>query len=767
MRKVIQGNLGEDTKIRMWGAGSSNFSTAANVLGMTSAELAEHYQLDIWHTAYDNPKQRAAEGYQIVNCRDAFVYGNPGRTQRDVPNAEYLFNDWNPTNFGGNNPMLAEPNLIGAKAVLWGDQSQEGMTEKDIHQRVLQSIAIISEKTWNGTDEDDTFAEWEIRKSHLAEGPGTEIAMEVESRSSLVLSYDFYRGSSDNVLKDQSGNGYDAMITGKSVEGRYLKFDGNTLVETPLKTLSYPYTVQVEMKLTEEDGAANTKESSIFSGYDGRIQVAGYQGRMSADVNYFTRDFGYTVPTDGTWIDVAIVGTFQGTKVYVDGELVTFLSQKADADGLTGNVKSLYSSVLLPLEKIGEDFHGTIGSLKVYNKAFSAEEVAADDAGNDDGKVNVAQNTHAGSFSYRSGDAQDHPEQRTRVAMKAIDGDAFTVNTNAAAQPDTTTSDIYSYWQGDHADSALTVDLGEEREISEIGIQWRYGGKGKNMQILTSMDGENWNVAKEVRNNADFFQTILLDQPVKARYVKMQGIASNASIYMIQEFMVYEYVDKEELRAVLQNEILCPSPSGGGMLSKIPADVKVMWDEAVLYAKAIELSPMATIKEVKEATAELTAALEVVREELDKLPSQNWQDVCNVFDDVAHGAWYESAVQFVYDAGIMSGSNGLFNPTGNITRAQVVATLYKLEGSPKVTDYRAVDELVDVEAGQWYTDAVCWAYSVGVANGNSTTKMFNMGNPVTRQQLATFFYNYAEYKGLDTETRKDISDMAGADQVSD
>ena len=73
-----------------------------------------------------------------------------------------------------------------------------------------------------------------------------------------------------------------------------------------------------------------------------------------------------------------------------------------------------------------------------------------------------------------------------------------------------------------------------EREISEIAIQWRYGGKGRDLDILTSPDGETWTTAKAVRGNGDFFQTIILDSPVTARYVKMQGIASNASCYMIQ-----------------------------------------------------------------------------------------------------------------------------------------------------------------------------------------------------------------------------------------
>ena len=280
------------------------------------------------------------------------------------------------------------------------------MTERDIHQRVLQSIAIVSEKTWNGTAADATFAQWELRFGHLAEGPGTEIAMKVDSASSLVLKYDFDHVSADGrTVYDRSGNGYDAEVTGGSFADGWMTFDGESLLETPLKTLSYPYTVTFDIRLTE----ANSAEASLFSGYDGRIQVAGYQGRMSADVNYFTRDFGYSVPTDGTEQKVTIVGAMHGTKVYVNGELVTFLSQKQDQVGLSG-VTSLYSSVLLPLEKIGQDFRGSLSSITVYNKALSAEEVQAVFDGIDDGKVNVAQNTYAGSDSYRPGDAQDDAE---------------------------------------------------------------------------------------------------------------------------------------------------------------------------------------------------------------------------------------------------------------------------------------------------------------------------------------------------------------------
>ena len=140
--------------------------------------------------------------------------------------------------------------------------------------------------------------------------------------------------------------------------------------------------------------------------------------------------------------------------------------------------------------------------------------------------------------------------------------------------------------------------------------------------------------------------------------------------------------------------------------------------------------------------------------------------VTDLFTDVKEGKWYVANVQYVYDNGLMSGNNGLFNPTGNVTRAQVVTTLYRLAGSPKVTDYSACDELSDVLPGKYYTDPVCWAYNTGVTTGNTTTMTFNVNTPVTRQQLASFFYRYAEHKGYDISESADISTMLNADKVS-
>lgn len=135
------------------------------------------------------------------------------------------------------------------------------------------------------------------------------------------------------------------------------------------------------------------------------------------------------------------------------------------------------------------------------------------------------------------------------------------------------------------------------------------------------------------------------------------------------------------------------------------------------------------------------------------------------FADVTDDAWYKNYVMYVYDKGLMSGSECLFRPTENVTRAQLVTTIYRLAGSPKVTDYSACHELSDIKTGKYYTDAVCWAYNNGVTTGNAGK--FDVEGNLTRQQMAAFFYRFAEVMGYDIDAAVDYSEMLNADKVSE
>src|SRR5699024_11017975 len=96
---------------------------------------------------------------------------------------------------------------------------------------------------------------------------------------------------------------------------------------------------------------------------------------------------------------------------------------------------------------------------------------------------------------------------------------------------------------------------------------------------------------------------------------------------------------------------------------------------------------------------------------------------------------------YVYENDLMNGTDGsLFSPESTTTRAQVVTVLYRLAGQP-AADWE--NPFWDVPASAWFHDAVTWAWENDITGGVSSTH-FGAGNAVTREQLATFLYRYAQ-----------------------
>ena len=114
------------------------------------------------------------------------------------------------------------------------------------------------------------------------------------------------------------------------------------------------------------------------------------------------------------------------------------------------------------------------------------------------------------------------------------------------------------------------------------------------------------------------------------------------------------------------------------------------------------------------------------------------------YNDVTAGDWFTSDVIYVTLTGLMNGTGDGFSPNNNINRAQLVTVLYRMAGEPEVT---GENPFTDVPDGQWYTDAVLWAAENGITDGTSETT-FSPNNPLTREQMATFFYRFADFEGM-------------------
>lgn len=138
----------------------------------------------------------------------------------------------------------------------------------------------------------------------------------------------------------------------------------------------------------------------------------------------------------------------------------------------------------------------------------------------------------------------------------------------------------------------------------------------------------------------------------------------------------------------------------------------------------------------------------------------------NVSDmtDIPSGSWYESAVQYCLNNNYMNGeSETKFNPNGTVSRAQVVQVLYNLEGQPGYTSGHTPFE--DITPGSWYYNAVRWSEENGIASGTSATT-FKPNAPVTREQVATFFANYAKFKNNYSGAQSDLSKYSDQNKIS-
>ena len=532
IRKMADNVKDHDKKVRMWGSTSQFFKN------QDQAKAYNDIEIDFWSNSWENAANRIEQGYKVVNVDSFHLYGNPGRDKRDVVNVEHVFNNWDPTVMTGSKVSKSEPNLLGAKTALWADIADMGVTERDNFERIMRQAAVLSEKTWGGTDETQTFEEYSFKYDRLQQGPGVSLGADVDSETGLVLDYDFANVKEGKVY-DASGNGYNGNISDAKIKEEagtaWLQLNGDTEVQTELRSMDYPYTVQFELRLAKEGNGDG--ETYIFDGRDGRLSIND-KGNLQINRSYFTQDFGYQIPTDKP-VQMTIVGTQQVTKLYIDGKLEKTLLRTTNSET---DYEHLLSTFVFPLSSIGKGIEGELANLKVYNKALSPEKIKEVSEKKEVTEVNVSQGTAAAGTAQRKGDGnQDVDWKKLRVGWKAIDGDGNALD----GKHGTDVSEKDSYFEGAYADSAFAVDMLEEQDISKLVLQWDRAPKSFKIQI--SEDGSVWKDLQTV--DGESVNTITFAQPIHTRYIKMQGVSLNGNnTFKLREFEAYEAVDKTALK---------------------------------------------------------------------------------------------------------------------------------------------------------------------------------------------------------------------------
>lgn len=141
-----------------------------------------------------------------------------------------------------------------------------------------------------------------------------------------------------------------------------------------------------------------------------------------------------------------------------------------------------------------------------------------------------------------------------------------------------------------------------------------------------------------------------------------------------------------------------------------------------------------------------------------------------VFQDVAEGAWYYDAVYYAVGRELMSGyGDGKFGPTDTLRRAQLAQVFYNWEQRPysgenEKKPWAGTTPFADVKAGAWYENAVNWARSEKVMQGDGSS--FNPDRDLNRQEMAVALYGFAGYKGVSQDGGADLSAYSDCSDVA-
>lgn len=535
---------GYDT--RLWGSlGSRGFNGTTPVSNDATVNLWAPYWADV--------KETYNAGYDIINTCGGWLYIVPGANagypdRLDIASLYDKFdvNNFSPSRNAGQGTAImpiAHPQTKGGQFCVWNDMTSYGggFTWFDIYDRFIDAVMITSEKTWYGEKTDgQTAAEFVERANKLNSVVlGANPGRVVESKGENITAIDFETIKNGKAV-DTSGNNYNATLNNAIIEkangNNIATVNGDGYVALPYKSIGYPYTVMMDIKLD-----SNTSENTeIFSGDDGvmyaNIDGTGKIGYSRSGYNF---TFDYELPKD-TWVNLALTCDQKNTTLYINGKAITTGINM----GTAINNRKDSSTFVLPVEKILNNAKGSVDNIKIYNKTFSATEIS-DELGYIQ-LENLALNKNATASSV-------NPLTPNLTPNLAVDGDNTKVTTNRWSSKRATGAGTN---EGDTeygtVEQDLTVDLGANYKVDKVFISWE-GAYATKYTIQGSLDGVNFFDIKDITNGTGGEITHKDLGDVETRYVRIAcHDAKNRNWgYSIYELEVYQSTN-EGLRALVK-----------------------------------------------------------------------------------------------------------------------------------------------------------------------------------------------------------------------
>lgn len=360
---------GYGKKVRMWGA-------LTHAAGQTAVK-AQNVTMNLWYNGYADPAAMFKLGYKGISSPDGWLYIVPAAGYYyDYLDNQKIYNEWAPNRIGNQTFDVNAPQIRGGAFAVWNDHPGNGITEKDVHDRVFRSMQVLSQKMWSANHTNLPFAEFAQRSAKMGEGPGLNFAGKVGGRSNLVLSYPLHRQE----VKDASGNKRHSLssvnIRPSQERGNEnsMHFAGNSYITSPLTEIGYDYTVSFSLK----PDSNNRPDAVLFSSPNASVKLLqGNTGQLGFSREGYDYHFNYLVPLN-TWTNIVITGNNKGTSLFVNGVFKERLEGNMKSFSTTKDKNAIIQTLVFPLKYIGDHANGFTGEMKklsVYNRVLSDIEI--------------------------------------------------------------------------------------------------------------------------------------------------------------------------------------------------------------------------------------------------------------------------------------------------------------------------------------------------------------------------------------------------------
>lgn len=263
------------------------------------------------------------------------------------------------------------------------------------------------------------------------------------------------------------------------------------------------------------------------------------------------------------------------------------------------------------------------------------------------------------------------------------------------------------------------------------------------LEVISIEDGEI------IKNTTHFVNQNYADNAIRVNWVSTTELPENGQLIKIKFKLLGESFVKSNISI---NDLKVADGDG----EKLIAEYEVIYQDAETPPENNTLPGNSNSSNRRPSTI-------VIKDEKEKDKQENVAISVLTFEDVKEDDWYYESVKYVFNNNLMKGISDVeFAPQDDVTRAMLVTVLYRLEKEPSTGGGFSFN---DVSIDAYYANAVLWAKNHGIVSGISDTE-FAPDKNITREQIATIMYRYAEYKGYDVSIGRKANVLHYKDFIS-